>query len=83
MNNKGAGLLIAIVIAVMIFAAGMLFMNFIKDDVTSARLGMDCTNSTISDGAKVTCLGIDIVIPYFILGILSSAGGIIVARFMI
>jgi len=85
MNNKGQGLLMAVVIAVMIFTVGMLFMQFLKSDITDARspIGLDCQNSTISDGNKVTCLGVDIVIPYFIITVISAAGGIIISRFLL
>ena len=85
MNKSGRGLLIAIIIAVMIFMAGMLFINPIKDDVTTARssANMDCSNQTISDGAKLACLGIDITIPYLMWGVLSAAIGMIIARIAI
>ena len=76
-------MLIAVLSAVMIFMAGMLFVNPLKDDVTSSRTTMDCTNSSISDGAKVTCLGIDIVVPYFMWAIFSVAGGLVIARFLL
>jgi len=86
MNNLGQGLLSSILIGVMIFMAGMLFTNFLKSDVTDARsalVGLDCNNNTISDGNKVTCLGVDLVIPYFIWGVISASGGVIIARFLV
>lgn len=86
MNTKGQGLILAVVMAVMIFMAGMLLTNFLKGEVTSARsslTGLDCNNSTISDGNKVTCLGVDLVIPYFIWAVISVAGGIIISRFLV
>lgn len=86
MNNRGQGLLISVLIGVMIFMAGMLFTNFLKSDVTDARsslVGLDCSNTTISDGNKVTCLGVDLVVPYFIWAVISAAGGVIAARFLL
>jgi hypothetical protein len=80
MNNKAQTMFIAILIAGMIFFTGVIFVNFIKDDITTARVAMDCTNAGISDGAKLTCLGIDIVVPYFIVVFLSAAGGLIASR---
>lgn len=84
-NKKGAGLLAAGAIAVLIFMAGMIFLNFIKPEVTEARsaTGLDCTNSSITDGAKVSCLGVDATVPYFIIAVISAAGGIIGAKFLI
>lgn len=77
MNKKGA-LFMAFVIAGMIFMAGMLLIPFFQDGVTDFRTNLQCsTNSSISDGAKLTCLAGDAVLPYFIWAIISLAGGII------
>jgi uncharacterized membrane protein len=83
MNSKGQTMFIAIIVACMIFFAGVIVVNFFKDDITTARVAMDCSNPAISDGSKVTCLGIDIVVPYFILIFLSAAGGLIAARLLL
>jgi len=83
MNKKGVGML-AIVSAVMIFLVGMVVINIIKPDITIARNSdnLDCSNTSISDGAKLTCLGVDIVVPYFILAIFSILLGIIFDEFI-
>ncbi len=84
MNNKGQTLGVAIIVAVMIFMVGMISLNFIKDqiDLTRNSDNMDCSNSAISDGAKLTCLAIDFTIPYVIITVLSISGGIITSRFI-
>jgi|TARA_R100000789_G_scaffold99782_2_gene107409 hypothetical protein len=77
---------IAIVVAITFFIVGMMTINFIRDEVTTARLsdGLDCSNAdVISDGTKLTCLAVDIVVPYFILLVLSGAVGWIVQRLRI
>lgn len=82
-NKKGQNLILGLLAAVMIFTAGMLFLNHIKDDVTLTRtVGMDCTGD-ISDGAKATCLGLDLVVPIFIIMVVSAAGGAILSRFLV
>ena len=86
MNNKGqiSSLGFSILIAVLIFAAGMIIMNFIKPEITNARTDLSCsTPSIISDGTKATCLIIDGVIPYFILIVISAAGGLITSKFLV
>lgn len=83
MNNKGQ-MGIAIITALMIFMVGVLVINILKPEIDNARsssVGLDCTNSSgISDGTKLTCLAVDFVVPYFILIILSAAGGLITER---
>ena len=72
--NKRGQMGIAIIIAIMIFLSGMVVINILKPDITLARnvaTGLDCSNaSAISDGTKLTCLAVDLTIPYFIIIIL-------------
>ncbi len=85
MNKKGQ-VGIAVIIGIMIFLSGIVVINILKPDITIARsatTGLDCSNATgISDGTKLTCLAVDLVIPYFIVIILSAAGGVITNKVM-
>jgi len=86
MNKKGQTVGISIIIAITLLIVGIMSINFVRDEVTRVRLdsGLDCSNVTgISDGTKLTCLAVDLVVPYFLLLILSVIGGIIVARLLI
>jgi hypothetical protein len=84
MNKHGQNFLLALITAVMLFMAGMLFLNHVKDDVSLTRtIGLDCSSTTISDGTKVTCLGVDLVMPILIIAIVSVSMGVILERFMI
>lgn len=85
MNKKGSGLGIAIIISIMFFIVGLTMINFITPEVTRTRASnaLDCSNATgISDGNKLTCLAVDLVVPYFILLVFSAAGGYITAKFI-
>lgn len=74
----------AIVIAFLLFFAGSLFVNPLKDSVTDFRTDIGCaTPASLSDGAKLLCLGGDAVIPYFILLLISTIGGIVFSKFLI
>ena len=80
-RDKRGSLFFAFISGFMLFMAGLVFMNFIMPEVDGARVSMNCSNSTnISDGNKLTCLGIDGTIPYFILVIFSVAGGFIIDK---
>ena len=80
MNKRGQNWGLTIISAIMIFMMGMVVINLIKPEITNARSGLDCTNSSISDGNKLTCLGVDSTLPYFIMTIISLAGGALMAR---
>lgn len=83
MNRQGRTLFV-LSTAVMIILTGLIFLNFIKDDVVTARSvdNLNCGKpNEISDGTKVTCLVADITVPYLFIGIIAVAGGIVAARF--
>ena len=87
MNKKGqtAPMGLAIVVGIFIFLVGMVSVNILKPDITlvrSAASGIDCGNSSISDGTKMTCLTIDLVVPMFIISILSLVGGLITFKIL-
>ena len=77
MNKKGAAML-AILFAIVYFMLGMILYQFLKPDITIQR-DADHLNCALPDtaGDRFTCLILDAVIPIIILGILSTAGGII------
>lgn len=85
MNNKGQTLMMSLLFAAFIFIVGMILMNFLLPDILTARApdALDCHNSSITDGNKVTCLMTDIAVPYWILLIISIAGGTILERLLI
>jgi hypothetical protein len=85
MNGKGQTLMLSVIFALMIFFAGALFMNFLKDNIDMARgvNGANCGAVGMSDGSKVTCLVVDLVLPYAVLIVLSAAGGIMMERLLI
>lgn len=85
MNKRGSfGL--AIIYALVIFIIGMATVNLITPEIDNARdatTGLGCTNSSISDGTKLTCLAVDSVVPYWFILIISIAGGLILERLTI
>lgn len=79
--NKRGNIFFGIVIALFIFASGVLFMPFIEDDITTYRNDMSCSQAdSISDGAKLSCLMTDGLMPYFIWFFISLALGILGGR---
>lgn len=86
MNKKGSGLGISIIVAIMFFIVGLTMINFLTPEVTRTRAGdmLNCADaSAISDGNKLTCLAVDMVVPYFIVLVFSAAAGYITAKFII
>lgn len=86
LNNKGQTVFSSIIFALMIFMIGMLFISFLKDELTTSRSSnnLDCSNgSSITDGNKLMCLFTGVTLPIFILAVISLAGGVLLSRFLI
>lgn len=78
-KSKRGELGFAIVSFIVFFLIGMVVVNLIKPSITDARSpnNLDCGNSSISDGNKLTCLAVDSVVPYFIILVCSAGLSII------
>ena len=68
MAKVGQAALVGLMIGIMVFMLAMIFIDPIKDTITWTRAAdrLDCSNSSISDGTKATCLIVDLILPYFI-----------------
>lgn len=77
---KGQTLGLSILYGLFFFVLGILFINFLQPDIRIAQTALDCSNTSISDGNKLTCLLVDGVMPYFIIAMLSTGVGIITSR---
>jgi len=83
-NKRGQAALVGLMIGIMIFFLAMIFIDPIGDTIDEVRdtSQLDCSNSSISDGQKATCLIVDLILPYFIAIIIAVAGGWISAKFI-
>jgi hypothetical protein len=75
--NKRGNIFFGATMGIFVFIIGVLIIPFFTDDITTVRTSLDCTNVSISDGIKWTCLNVDLVVPYFIWFFVSLAVGII------
>ena len=76
--NKKASIFFGVTIGIFIYIMGVLMLPFIIDDIDTARVSLDCTNSSISDGTKISCLVTDLTVPYFIWFFVSLLLGFII-----
>lgn len=94
MNKKGQTIAVGIISTIFIFLFGVLFISFVQLEADQALNkttslfaneggpGLDCDNKNISDGSKVACLGAELAVPYFIILVISLAGGAIISRLL-
>lgn len=80
--NKKANFFASILIALMVMIAGFTVLNFIKTEVTNTRTQINCA-APASDGTKIMCLSVGIVVPYFIIILLGIVAGLITEKFMV
>ncbi len=77
-RNKKGSAFFGIATFLIVFIFGILFLPFITNDIDTTRTALDCSNSSISDGAKLSCLFTDLTIPYLLWIIMALAVGFIV-----
>lgn len=84
MNRRGSTMMLGIMLAIFFFMVAFIFIAPLSDviDETRQTSELDCSNSTISDGKKATCLMVDIYLPYFIGVVLAISIGVLTARFI-
>jgi len=81
MKKKGQSLAIGIMSFIFVFIVGMLFLNFLLPEVSTARVDLNCADaSAISDGTKLLCLAIGTTVPYWIIIIFGISIGFVTAR---
>ena len=81
LNKRGQTMSIAILSSVVIFIIGMLCINFLLTEVSTARVDLSCSDTAnISDGTKFLCLLVDVQVPYFIWLVFSISMGAILVR---
>lgn len=85
MNNMGQTAMLGLMIGIFIFMLALVFINPLKVVIQEARgtTQLDCSNSSISDGNKMTCLLVDLILPYFIGVVIAIAGGWIGAKILV
>ena len=83
-NNKKGSMFISIIMAIMLFMIGMVVVNFIKAPIDDARISLNCDNAAaISDGTKMLCLVEDISLVYFMVLVISIAGGCLIDKIIL
>jgi len=83
MNTKAQAIFVGLMIGIASFMFAMIVIDPMSDVITEARSStqLDCTNSSISDGHKMTCLAVDISLPLMI-GVFIGLAGAFITRFM-
>jgi len=70
-----------IIMALLLFMVGMIVTNFLKSPIDDARADLNCdTAAAITDGTKLMCLVTDITVVYWIILVVSIAGGAVLDK---
>lgn len=82
-KKKAQGnILMTIIVALAFFMFGILIIGLIFPDIAITRSSdsLDCSNQTISSGNKIACLGVDIVVPMWIIALILIGGGAVILK---
>jgi len=90
MNKKGGAAIYAMMIGITIIVLALALAPPVRDITATAMnqtvgdtIGLDCTNSSISDFNKATCVVTDFSIFYFVAGLIFIGGAIAVAKIIL
>ena len=76
MRNKKGGVYLSVIIGLMIYISGVLFIPFLLDDIDTTRSDLNCSSAaTLTGGEMITCLMVDLIIPHLIWIVISLALG--------
>lgn len=89
--KKAQVFFLALMVGITLLVLALALAGPVKDTIDSARngttdegfAGLDCTNSSISDFNRATCVVADLTIFQFIGGLIAIAGAIIIAKLVI
>ncbi len=67
-DNKGQVMTYKLMVMVWVIMLALVLINPLREIIIDARDTdqLDCTNSSITFGQQATCLGLDVLLPYFI-----------------
>ena len=87
MDSQGQVFFVTMMVALVFIILGLSFAPVIKEftddarnSTSDTRVGLDCSNSSISDYDKANCLFVDYMNPYFVGFLIFAAGAIITAK---
>ena len=72
--------LVIIILALALAPAGQSFVNDAMNETVGDKLGLDCTNDSISTFDKGTCVITDFSMAYFFGGLIFIGGSVVVAK---
>lgn len=89
MNNKGQVVIFGLMLGIVIIIVALALAPAVSEATNSARnvtvgdtVGMDCSNSSISDFQKAGCVATDISLFWFIAALIFIGGAVITARIL-
>lgn len=80
MNAKGTVVFVGIMVAFVVIVMGVIFVEPLKDQVSSARVSLNCSAAGLSTGEEMTCISVDSVLFLFIGTVFAVGVGWIGAR---
>jgi len=83
MNKRGQVALVGLMIGIFVILFAVIAISPLADVVESqlSASALDCDNSSITDGAKMTCLALDLTVPYFFVTVIALAGAYMTAKY--
>lgn len=79
MNKQGI-LVFPIMVMIFMLIVAVITLPAVADLISSARTNLNCGNESLPTGTKMTCLVIDLYLPYFAAAILFGAAAYVLYK---
>lgn len=80
MNSKGVQFILRFMVATFVLFLVLGYLTPFKDTISTQRTSLDCTNTSISAGTQITCLGLDMTLWFWVGSILVAGFGVLWIR---
>jgi len=82
MKKKGQAAVYGLMVAIFVILVSIMLAEPLRDtiDIGRSPSNLDCGNSSISTGTKLSCLVVDLTMPYFLAVVIVAGAGYVFVR---
>lgn len=82
--KKGQVTILGLMLFTMVIIFAIMIIPFLQTNITEVRgtTGLNCSNeANLTTGGSMTCIAVDLILPYFIGAIILVGGGVVAYKY--
>lgn len=77
MNKRGQAMLFGLMVVIIVFIVTVVLADSVKSVTDEGRSNLGCGDDNITAGTSLTCIGLDLFLPFLTLTVIFAALGLI------